>query len=290
MTTIRFARISFERKLPHFSDPRDAIQRRKETLREVIDYSTDVNKLLKGTKRSGLRKRGDWYYGDVKTGNSYLAARLGKQTEQKSKEPDDEIEGFREVERDDTFVSLFVIDLRTSVMAYEFKKDIGRKAPFRILEAVFNSYYDGEEEISISPIVDKEEIREELETLTRITGIHFTGLKLPNPDSTDSSRSMHEFLRDSGIDNLQLDGRSDDDDEEEGIRLEEDPILDGGMNLAEEGYGKATVEGEDQFGDHKTVTTDEKPIESFAMFEDDDDTDIKTLRAEIRRMLERLEQ
>lgn len=290
MSTIRFARLSFERKLSHYADQRDAIERRKAALREVIDFSTDVDALLQGTDMAGKTQKGTWYFGDVQEGEDYIAARLGKQTEETGREPDEDIEGFRQVERDDTIVSFFVIDLRSSVMAFEFRRDIGRKAPFRILRAAFNSYYGGKEEISVSPLVDKEEVREEIANLERITRVKFAGLTPPNPDSTDSSRPMHEFLADSGIDRLLLDGESDGDEDDEGIDLEGDVLLDGGLNLAEEGYGSATVEGEDAEGEEKRVTTDEKPIESEVDMTDDDEFNRQTLLAEVRDALDRLEE
>lgn len=289
MSTIRFARLSFERKLSHYNDERNAIERRKEALREVIDWSTNVNKLLEGTEMAGKIERGQWYFGDVDEGKEYIAARLGKESEKTSREPNEDVEGFVPVEREDTVVSFFVIDLATSVMAYEFRRDIGRKAPFRILEAAFNSYHEGKEEISISPLVDKEEVREEIEQFHKITRVRFAGLTPPNPNSTDSSRSMHDFLSDTGIDRLLLDGENESD-EDEGINLNGDPILDGGLNLAEEGYGSATVEGEDEDGESVSVSTDQKPIESEVDIEENDDnTNRDDLLDEIRDALDRLE-
>ncbi|WP_254545729.1 hypothetical protein [Halomarina pelagica] len=288
MSTIRFARLSFERKLSHYVDQRDAIERRRAALREVIDFSTNVNALLQGTDMAEKTNKGTWYFGDVQEGEDYIAARLGKQTEETGREPDEDIRGFRQVRRDDTVVSFFVIDLRSSVMAFQFRRDIGRKAPFRILRAAFNSYYNREEEISASPLVDKEEVREEIAKLKKITRVRFSSLTPPNPDSTNSSRPMHEFLADSGIDRLLFDGESDGD-EDEGINLEGDALLDGGLNLAEEGYGSATIEGEDELGEEKRVTTDEKPIESEVDMADDDEFNRRTLLAEVRDALDKLE-
>ena len=125
MRTIRFARLSFERKLSHFADERDAIQRRKAALREVIDYDTDVNALLEGTQRSKKTDAGQWYFGDVEDEGDYISGTLGKVKEKTTKLPDDEKKGFSEEESQDTDVSFFAIDLNTSVMAYEYRKNIG---------------------------------------------------------------------------------------------------------------------------------------------------------------------
>jgi len=49
MAKIRFARLSFQKKLTHYADERSAHERRMALLSEVIDYYTDVNAHLKGT-------------------------------------------------------------------------------------------------------------------------------------------------------------------------------------------------------------------------------------------------
>jgi hypothetical protein len=289
MSTIRFARLKFEPKLSHFTGDGDVIKRRKDALCEVIDWSTDVNALLQGTDMAGKTQKGQWYFGDVDDKGKFISARLGKQTEDTRRKPDEDIKGFRQVEDDNTIVSTFVIDLESSVMSYEFRRDIGGKAPFRILRAVFNSYHDEEEKLSMSPLVDKEEVRAELDRLEKITRVRFAGLSPPNPDSTDSSRSMHEFLQESGIEKLLFDGESDGEEDDEGINLREEPLLDGGLNLAEEGYGSATIEGEDKDGEEKQVTTDEKPIESEVEMTEEVDVDRQILVEEIREALDRLE-
>lgn len=289
MKTIRFARLSFERKLSHYSDQRDAIERRKAALLEVIDFETDVNMLLAGTDMSGKTTLGEWYFGDVNVGEEYIAGRIGKLKEETSRQVDEDKQGFVEIEREDTDVSFFVIDLSVSVMAYEYRRDVGEKAPYRILEAAFNSYYEGEEEVSISPLVDKEEVREEIHRFTKITRVRFSKLRPTNPDSTDRSRPMDEFLQNGGIDQLLLDGMNEDDEDEEGIRLEEEPLLDGGLSLAEEGYGSATVTGEDDEGEEVQVTTEDKQIGSEVDMPSEDQYSRQILLDEIRDTLDRLE-
>lgn len=72
MRTIRFARLNFEPKLSHYSDPRSAIERRKASLLEVIDFSTDVNSLLRGTDMDAKIDKGEWSFGDVEEGGGLL--------------------------------------------------------------------------------------------------------------------------------------------------------------------------------------------------------------------------
>lgn len=290
MRTIRFARLSFEKKLSHYADHRDAIERRKEVLLDVIDFSTDVNSLLEGTDMKSKIERGQWYFGDIDVGDDYISGRLGKEKDETGREPNEDVEGFVEVERPDTDVAFFVIDLNTSVMAYEYRVNVGRKAPFRILEAAFNSYHKGEEDLSFSPLVDKEEVREEIARLRKVTQIHFSNLTPTNPNSTPSSKPMDDFLESSQIDRLLFDGKNESDDrDDEGIRVEEEPLLDGGLSLAEEGYGSATVKGEDEDGEEVEVTTDEAPTESEVEIGDSDEVNRKKLIEQIREVLEDLE-
>lgn len=296
MRTVRFARLRFERKLSHYTDQRSAIERRKAALLEVIDYHTDVNALLRKSDDAGANKminRGDWSYGDVIEDKNIIAARLAKVKKERERTPDDEVEGFPPTEREGTDASFFVIDLSESVMAYEYRGNVGPKAPYRILELSFNEYHEGEEEIVISPLVDKVQVREEIGNLQRISRVKFSNLTPTNPDSTDRSEPMDSFLREGRIDRLMLEGWNTDDEEsvgDEGIRVEQVPLLDGGLSLAEEGYGSALVEGEDKDGNEKEVSTDDRPIETEADIAEENDRDKKgTLREQIRIALDRLE-
>lgn len=290
MRTVRFARLSFEKKLSHYTDERDAIERRKAALLEVIDYDTVVNSLLIGTDMQKKTHLGQWSFGDVDDGENYISANIGKVKEDTGRKPDDDIQGFPKIEREDTDIAFFVIDLTNSVMAYEVRHGVGQVAPFRILEEAFNSYHEGDETLSMSPLVDKDQVRKEIAQLSRITRVQFRSLKPTNPDSTDRSKPMDDFLQSSQIDRLMFDGLNspDDDENDEGIRVEEEPLLDGGLSLAEEGYGKAIVQGKKN-GEDKTVSTDEQPIESKVDMAEPNDWTIQKFREEIRRALDRLE-
>ncbi|MDZ7849885.1 MAG: hypothetical protein U5K70_03415 [Halodesulfurarchaeum sp.] len=284
--TIRFARLSFERKLSHYESDENPIERRKKALLDVIDFDLDVNRLLLETDLKMIRDRGDWYFGDVETEESVISGWIGKEKEEIEKHVDEDKKGFKETEESKADVAFFVIDVANSVMAYEFRSNVGEKAPYRILEGVFNVYHKGEEELSISPIVDKEEVRSELDRISRVTQVKFQGLKPTNPDRTDLSKPMDEFLQEGGIDRLFFNGKSDD--STRGINLEV-PLLNGGLSLAEEGYGSATISGKMKSGEDIVVTTDEKQIESEVDEAKTDRMYRKRLINEIGETLEDLE-
>lgn len=286
--TIRFARLSFERKLSHFEDDQDSLSRRREALLEVIDFDNDLNKLLWNTGLNDIRQRGQWYFGDVEAENGFISARIGKEKEETTRYVDEEKKGFVEAALEEADVAFFVIDVPNSVMAYEFRSNVGDKAPYRILEAVFNEFHEGSEELSISPIVDKEEIRTELAKISRVTQVKFQGLKPTNPDHTDLSKPMDDFLTEGGIDKLFLDGRSGFDQSTTGINLDI-PLLNGGLSLAEEGYGSATIRGKMKSGEDVVVTTDEKQIETEVDEADTDRMYRKRLIEEIGERLDELE-
>jgi len=290
MRTVRFARLSFEKKLSHYTDERDAIERRKASLLEVVDYETDVNSLLMDTDMEKKVNLGRWNFGDVDYGDDYISANIGKVKEDTGRKPDDDLQGFPKVEREDTDIAFFVIDLSNSVMAYEVRHGVGQVAPFRILEEAFNSFHEGGETLSMSPLVDKDQVRKEIAQLSRISRVQFRSLKPTNPDSTDRSKPMDDFLQSGRIDRLMFDALNspDDDEDSEGIRIEEEPLLDGGLNLAEEGYGKAIVEGKKN-GEDTTVSTDKQPIESKVDLAEPNDWTIERFREEIREALDRLE-
>lgn len=287
MRTIRFARIRFEPKLPHFTDGRDELERRKEALREVIHFDTDINSLLLGTPLEDKIKKGEWRFGGIQDEGDYIAGRLGKYKTGTGRRPDENVRDFVKYEQEDTDVTFFVIDLETSVMAYEYRRDVGKKAPYRIIETVFNEFHGGEEEISFIPLTDKEEIRKELQRFAKITRFRFTNLHPTNPDSTDRSRPMDQFLQNANIDSLIMDGQNYD--EEGEINLEGTELLDGGLALAEEGYGTARITGEDARGGTVHVSTDEVPIEIEIAMGDTDEINRRRLLNEIRQALNRLD-
>lgn len=284
MATVRFARLSFETKLTHYADPRDGIDRRREALLEVIDYHTDINRLLLDTEWSSLRKRGDWGFGDISSNETVIQGKVGKKKEEINRIRDDEKEGFIEEEKEDNDVAFFVIDLEVGVMAYVYRRNVGKKAPYRIIEAIFNSYHDGNEKLEFSPLIDKKEIEEDLNAFSKITEINFVNLHPTNPNSTNHSRNMDEFLREGEIEELTLRAEG-----KEGIRLKETPLLDSGLGLAEEGYGSATIEGEKENGEEARLSTDKRAISSDVEIGERDERNEEKLLNEIQVALSRLE-
>lgn len=282
MSTIRFARLSFEKKFSHYADERDEIERRRENLLEVINFETDVNSLLQGTESQNLIDRGNYAFAGIETNGQFISGKIGKEREDQRKIKDEEIRDYVTEESEDADISFFVIDLENSVMAYEYVRNVGEKAPFRIIRDTFNSFHDGFEELSISLLVDKDEVSEELDKLVHIEALYLTNLHPTNPDSTNHSQNMDEFLRNGGIDNLNLDAKGDD------VKLRETPLLDSGLGLAEEGYGTATVKGEDKNGDELKVSTDDKPIEAEVEIGESTEVNKAKLLDEIETILNRI--
>jgi hypothetical protein len=254
-------------------------------LQNVINYDRDLNALLEDTDQSNKRNLGEWRFAGVDTEGDVISGKLGKGTEDITQVRDDSKRDYIEIEQDDADICFFAIDVSSSIMAYEFRRNIGKKAPYRILEAVFNSYYEGEETISASQVTDKEELRRELKTITKITNVKLSQLHPSNPHSTDQSEAMDQFLRDGNVDVLNLEGRSQD-----GISLNENAILDGGVSLAEEGYGTATIVGEDLEGNERRVSTEDKLIEEQVQTGDDDSVSRNRLVASIQNVLRRLDE
>lgn len=275
MSTIRFARLHFQPRLPHYSDNTSEQERLREALLEVIDFETDVNQLLAGTKSDNLISRGEWGFGGVVSNESFIAGRIGKERDHKGRAKDPEQRDYVPIELQFADVAFFVIDLEYMVIAYEYNRSPGKKAPYRIIRDVFNSYHEGREEISFSPLIDKEEFGKELEQFALFTEIEFENLHPTNPGSSERSKPMDNFLRQSGIDSLYFNGRSSDDDEDDGIKLHQTALLNGGIGLAEEGYGSATVRGEDDEGKTKEITTEETPVVRDISILEEDENDVR---------------
>lgn len=255
--TIRFARLSLE-PIPSLEASSSNSYRSDldaDLLRGLIDFDTDLNSLLRGTDMGYKLDSGSWSFGDVEVGDDYISATLGKERTDTNRVRDRQQRGFREVDRTDHDLAHFVIDLDNSYMAYESRHNIGGKAPYRILRAAFNNWYEGEEELQIKLETHQKDIDEELNTLSRVKQIHFSSLHPTNPNSTSRSEPMDKVLRNGNVGSMLMTARGED------INREE-PILDGGIHLADEGYGDAVVTGETADGEEKVVTTGERPVES----------------------------
>lgn len=285
--TIRFARLSFERTLSYYEDGYDVLGKRKEALLDVIDYHTDINELLRQTPRRSLRRRGEWHFGDVIPDEYVISARLGKEKRDTRRRRDPEKKGFVEEYIEDNNIAFFVIDLEESILAYESRLEVGNKAPYWILEAIFNQYHEGEHELSITPITDKEEVRRDLQRISRVTKVRFKNLSRANPDSTDLSEPMETFLEEGRIETLNLRAENNFEQAIEGINLDH-PLLNGGLSLAEEGYGTAEISGKAVSGEDISVTTERQQKRTRVNEADTDRMYRKRLIEQIDEILEEL--
>lgn len=278
--TIRFARLNLEPvtspETSGSSNYRSDLE--ADLLRGLIDFDTDLNSLLRGTDMSYKLESGNWSFGDVEVGEDYISATLGKERSDTNRVRDRQQRGFREVDRTDHDLTHFVIDFDSSYMAYESRHNIGGKAPYRILRAAFNSWYEGEEKLHIELETRQKDIDEELNTLSRVKRIHFSSLRPTNPDSTDRSEPMDRVLDNGDVRSMLMTVRGED------INRQE-PILDGGIHLADEGYGNAVVTGETIDGEEKVVTTGERPIESKRWITEDGTIDREQLIDSIREQV-----
>lgn len=285
-TTVRFARLGFETKLQHFSDDIEEIERRKQNLLEIIDYDTNLTRLLEDTDGEGYINRGDWNYAGVGSEEYLIYGKLGKHTGREDKVLDENARDYVETEMETADVSFFLIDVRTSVMAYEYRRNVGPKAPFRILESAFNSYYEGIETLEIAPLIDKEKFMKKLASITEVSSIRFTNLHPTNPHSTEGSDKMDKFLENGGIENLTLRA----DGGEDGIFLENVPLFDSGLDLAQEGYGTARVMGKEADGDEVDVRSENVPIRVRREISNETEARKQALKTEIDNALSQLEE
>jgi hypothetical protein len=283
MATIRFARLIFEKKLSHYNDSMEAVKRRKENLLDVIDFDTNVNSLLKSSENSYYVDRGDWGYGDVGDEENLIWGNIGKRNDETKTIRDEQVEGYVNQDQEDNDVAFFLIDVEKSVIAYEYRRNVGKKAPVRILESIFNVFHQNEEKLRSSTLVDKHDVEVEMQELERITSFSFVNLHPTNPDSTNHSKDMDEFLSNGGIDNMTIEAEG-----EDGIRLEETPLLNSGLGLAEEGYGKARVSGIRSDGGEKEIRTDGLPITVDMDEELSEEQKKRMLMQEIHSSLDRI--
>ncbi len=144
-------------------------------------------------------------------------------------------------------------------MVYEFKRNIGEISPKILIEEIFNSFFEGDEQISLEIITDKRAIIQRIEKLEVITSVKLN-LKPTNPNSTPSSDRMDKFLKSLKASRINIEATS-----VAGMNLSaEDNFLESGLRLAEEGYGHAQVvghkKGENEVDDYETINSYNLPV------------------------------
>jgi hypothetical protein len=284
-STLHFARISFDVKITHFEDKDKIKSHRKDVLLKVIDFNTPIKKLLARIGKTTHLKKFDWHFAGIKANEDYIYGKLGKERGKTKLTLDEIKKDYIQNTITDANVVFFLIDLNKNVLVFELKKDVGAIAPVEILMDVFNAYYDDKEKIVIQPITDKREIINRIKKLTRINTIHLN-ISPTNPDSTSGSDEMDKFLRAGNIKRMSIEAFS----YENGIKLDNVPLIKSGFHLAEEGYGSAKATGK-MGTSHEEIITGNIPITSNVnLVPSDDELNIKILLKQIKMILERMEQ
>jgi hypothetical protein len=153
--------------LGHFDDNYEKIEERRELLREVIDFDTDINEYLEDIKTEVDTKEVTWRFAGITAEEDYIYGKIGKEKSEKDYQIDNEKKDYIPDKRESKHLCHFLINLRYGIMAYENKNYIGSKAPFRIIRDTVNSYY-GRDEIEASVVTDPEKLMEKLNQFSRI--------------------------------------------------------------------------------------------------------------------------
>ena len=189
----------------------------------------------------------------INADNDYIYGKLGKVKIKKTNVIDDDNRDFKPSIQEDGEVCNFLFDIKNHIFTYESKKNVGRKAPILIIETIFNSNYNNTSNVDSSNDVDKKEkiifelLKNREEILQRISELKvITYVKLSlyptNPNSSPSSKKMDEYIKGFGAEKVALELFASE--KGDGLNLNSaDGIAKSGIRLAEEGYGKARIEG-----------------------------------------------
>ena len=285
MSSLLFARITFESKLQHFSENMGKYGKNKyylDKFLEIINSDTNINKNLNKAGKHKLLKNHSWRFGCVKSGDNYIYAKLGKTKEYNITHFDKNKKDFINESTDNSLVIRFLIDLNSKVFVYQHKRDVGNKAPINLIESLFNSYFDNKEQITIKTITDKQQIVSMMKKLTKLESIELNVYRT-NPNSTHGSDKMDDFLKKGNIKKILIKAQSD----EMGINLNNIDLLNSGFHLAEEGYGTGKARGKIDNKD-KTINIGNVPIREDDDLLDDDNINIKILLKQITKVLNKL--
>ncbi|MBU3904878.1 MAG: DUF4747 family protein [Nanoarchaeota archaeon] len=282
-STVLFGRIYFTPKLKHFVEKMNVPEHRKSVLLDVINWDTDINKLLIESHGNRFLEDIIWKFAGIKSDQNYIYGKLARETEKTDLIRDDTKKDYILGLTQDTDITYFLIDLEHSVIAYQSKPNMSDKRILNIISNVFNIYHSDREEITITPITDRREMINTIKTFTKLNKITIN-VQRTNPDSTSSSDKMDKFLRDGHIKRMLLTAYGD----ERGIDLKNVELIKSGIHLADEGYGKAELKGikEDV---ESSIETGNIPLKSKIKIEkENDEKNIKMFIGIIKTALKKL--
>ena len=293
VSKLRFARINFEPKLTHFKEERKVkIKRERDEFLKVISFDIDVNSILrkarekwKSTPRinkpgyqpqkiESIKDDTEWKFGGIKYGDDYIFGKLAKYKGHIITITDEKNKDFKQDKIKDAHLCNFLINFEKHILVYESKKNIGEISPKILIEELFNSYFGGEEQISLEIITDKREIIQRIEDLEVITSVKLH-LKPTNPNSSPSSDRMDKLLKSLKASRLTIEASS-----VAGIDLSGgENFLQSGLRLAEEGYGNAQVIGrkKDKEDEYETINSYNLPVSEKVKLPQDDNDKIALL-------------
>lgn len=240
-----FARINFEPQIEAKTPEEhiEKIKKEKNILLKIISSKADIYQYLVNSEHSVLVKNNvTWRFGGIKSGDDYIYGRLGKVKGRMTDNFDESIQDFKSKVQTSTSVCNFLIDLNNHVYAYEYKRNVGPKAPMFIIETAFNSYYKTQnKKMTLDPLLNREELLQKISELKVITSVKLN-LYPTNPDSTPSSKKMDDLIKDLRANKLTIELNASK--IGDGIDLNAaDGIITSGIRQAEEGHGSARIEG-----------------------------------------------
>lgn len=239
-SNLRFARIVFESKLDHYGNHEDKIQREKRLLLRVISYDTNLSALLNRdtVKNKSIIKDYRWKFGEIIEGPDYIYGKLAKFKGHQFTTLDDSTKGFKKDILNEAYLTILYFDLKNHILAYEFVKNIGDKAPLIVVQEAINAYYQKEQEVIITPISDTRKIFDRIKSIKIITSVKLN-LTPTNPNFSPSSKKMDTLLKSLNASRISIQATS-----SEGLNMDGgEKFLESGLALAEEGYGNAQVKG-----------------------------------------------
>jgi len=180
----------------------------------------------------------------------------------------------------------FFLHVPSHIIAYhpvgqEIPRDVFVRRFVELFEAALGNFFVKAE---ILPIDEPHRLREAMKRLEKISRI-FVYLHPSNPSNRDIWRRTDERLQrlkaSSYREDYQSDGRS------EGLEISDDEELESKIAMAEDGYGRVDITGQEA-GENITVSTRDMPVTTLAGTDDEDpEVVLNLLAASVRRILQR---
>lgn len=206
-----------------------------------------VSQLIKNDEITNqIKSDFEWHFGDIFEDAKTIFCKLGKIKKHKEKTKfDKENKKFIDITTDEeeAFISHLLFDKKNHFLIFEERPEVGYKELMFVISESLKRIFKRDIKIEILP--NKIETKRILDEASKIMRAVFS-LTPSNPDSAEDLRKMDELVRDVKAKRAKLDFFN-----EDGLNFKKSIALHSALSLSDRGFGKYSLEYEQDGKVHK---------------------------------------